>query len=54
MLQKRVVSTRKRTVSNTEYHVNAFVVNFNAFDQGSDEFTTAAPVQLLEPAGRIS
>jgi hypothetical protein len=32
MLQKRVVSTRKRTISNAEYHVNAFVVNFNAFD----------------------
>ena len=29
MLQKRIVSTRKRTFSDSEYHVNAFVVNFN-------------------------
>jgi RNA-directed DNA polymerase len=36
MLQKRVVSTRKRTITHTEYHVNTLLVNLNAFDQRAD------------------
>lgn len=49
MLQKRVVSARKRTVSNAEYHVNVFAVNFYALNQRSKDLPAAVPIKLLEP-----
>jgi hypothetical protein len=47
MLQKKIVSTWKRTVANTKYHINPLLVNLDALDQGTDEFAPALPVELF-------
>jgi len=48
MLRKTVVSTTgKRSFLDAEYHVNAFLVNFNAPDQRADQFPPAQPIQVV-------
>lgn len=48
MLRKTVVSTAgKRAFLDAEYHVNAFLVNFNALDQCADQFPSAEPIQVV-------
>ncbi|MEH6875252.1 MAG: hypothetical protein V7849_12755, partial [Candidatus Competibacter sp.] len=51
MLLKRVDLRRERVLIHTKDHVNAILVNLNAFDQGTDQLPTSSPVELLQARG---
>ena len=55
MLRKIVVSTAgKRAFLDAEYHVNAFLVNFNALDQRADQFPLRGIVEEVLHFKRIA